>query len=123
MRRLWVLEVIYSIFNWATQNYDLFDSPTGEANGQRPAPRVKLADAKGKGHQLESLLPVLPRDAVQVGVADKPVGRIAIHYTSSAVGLGAYESTFTKNPWLVLGLIFGGTWVAYKALHSIARSF
>ena len=113
----------YSVWDWNEQRYHVFDSPTGEANGQRPAPKARLNDAKGKGHQLEELLPVLPRDAVQVGVADKPVGRIAIHYTSSAVGLGAYESTFTKNPWLVLGLIFGGTWVAYKVLHQIARSF
>ena len=115
----------YSVWDWNERRYHVFDSPTGEANGQRPVPRATLNDAKGRGHQLESLLPVLPRDAVQTGTSDKPVGRIAIHYTSSAVGLGlgAYESTFTKNPWLVLGVIFGGTWLAYRALHSIARSF
>jgi hypothetical protein len=119
----------YSIWGWNTQRYSLFDSPNGEANGQRPLPRRKVGEPQGKGHQLESLLPVLPRDAVPVGTSEKPQGRIAIHWSSPAVGLGlgavpiqtTPDRFFVNHPWVALGLVFGGVWLGKKMLIGFAK--
>jgi len=111
----------FSIWNWNKKSYDLFDSPNGEQPGQRPAPRSKVNDPRGKGRQLESLLPVLPKNAVLVGSSPKPQGRIAIHFTSSAVGLGAYDSLFVRSPWAVLAGIAAAVWAANKLLVAAAK--
>lgn len=113
--------MIYSVWDWNKQRYDIFESPQGEHNGQRPVPRVKVNAPGGRGRQLEALLPILPKDAVSRGHSEYPKGRIAIHWSSSAVGLSAYDSPFAKHPWVVLGLILGGVWLGHKALLSIAR--
>jgi len=116
--------MLYSVYNWTKQAYDVFESRNGEANGQRPKPRRVGPGPHGPGQQLESLLPVLPHDAVLVRTSAKPAGRIAIHHTSPAVGLGAWtaeESWLVKRPWLLLGLGALGLVVGYRLLNSIAR--
>jgi len=116
--------VLYSVYNWNTQAYDIFESQSGAANGQRPAPRRTGPGQRGPGQQLESLLTILPLDAVRVRTSRKPAGRIAIHHTSPAVGLGEWtpeESWLVKQPWLTLGIGALGLIVGYRLLHHIAR--
>lgn len=123
--------MLYSVFNWGggpdgRGGYDVFESRSGEANGQRPKPRRQGPGPKSPGQQLESLLPVLPRDAVKIRSSAKPVGRIAIHYSSPAVGLGFAEydpsqSPLVTSPWktLVIGGI--GVLLGFSLLKSIAK--
>lgn len=115
--------MLYSVWDWNAKRYDVYDSPSGEKNGQRPEPRRKVNAPGGRGRQLEALLPVLPKDAVLTGHSEMPKGRIAIHWSSSAVGLGADESPFVSHPWLVMGLIVGGVWLGHKMLLAVARRF
>lgn len=115
--------MLYSVFNWSTQAYDVFESRSGEANGQRPKPRRVGPGPRGSGQQLESLLPILPLDAIRLRTSRKPAGRIAIHHTSPAVGLGDWapeESWLVKRPWLALGVGALGLMVGYRLLHRIA---
>lgn len=115
--------MLYSVFNWTTQQYDVFESRNGEANGQRPIARRVGPGPAGPGQQLESLLPIMPADAIKVSSSPLPRGRIAIHPTSSAVGLGwtAEESPLVKQPWVALGVGAVGIWVGFRVLHWIAR--
>lgn len=115
--------MLYSVYNWTTQVYDVFESRQGEANGQRPKPRRIGPGPSGPGQQVESLLPVLPRDAVKIGTSPRPRGRIAIHHSSSAVGLGwsPEESPLVAKPWMTLGIGAVGLWVGFRVLHHIAR--
>jgi hypothetical protein len=113
----------YSIFNWSAQNYDIYESQNGEAFGQRPKPRRVGGGPNSNGQQLESLLPVLPNDAVLIGKSPVAVGRIAIHHTSPAVGLGwsPEESLLVTSPWKLLGFGALGIYVAYKLLIATAK--
>lgn len=114
----------YSVWNWNSQQYDIYESPNGEMPGQRPAPRRKVNDPRGRGYQLESLLPILPAGARLTGHSDLATGRVAIHHSSPAVGLGLGADTFfTTNPWTTVGLLIGGTWLGYRLLIAIAKSF
>jgi hypothetical protein len=116
--------MLYSVYNWNKRAYDVFESRSGEANGQRPRPRRVGPGPRGPGQQLESLLPILPLDAIRLRTARKPAGRIAIHHTSPAVGLGAWsaeESWLVKKPWLMLGVGAVGLVLGYRLLHHIAR--
>lgn len=113
--------MLYSVWNWNAKQYDLFESENGEHPGQRPEPRRKVNSPNGRGRQLESLLPVVPKDARPVGTSPTPKGRVALHWTSSAVGLG--ESVFVTSPWLSMGLIVGGVWLGGRLLMAIARRF
>ena len=70
--------MLYSIFNWTKQAYDVFESSSGEANGQRPKARRIGPGARGPGQQMESLLAVFPTDAIRVRTATQPAGRVAI---------------------------------------------
>lgn len=115
--------MLYSVYNWSKKAYDVFESRSGEANGQRPKPRRVGPGPRGPGQQLESLLPILPLDALLLRTAPKPAGRIAIHHTSPAIGLGwtAEESWLVKQPWLTLGIGALGLVLGYRLLHRIAR--
>lgn len=114
--------MLYSIWNWNNQEYSIFESPNGEKPGQRPEPRRKMGGPSSRGVQLETLLPVIPRNAKPIGSSPNPRGRIALHWTSSAVGLGGdYESPFVTHPWVTLGTIIGGVWLGHRALLAIAR--
>jgi len=115
--------MLYSVYNWNKKAYDVFESRSGEANGQRPKPRRTGPGPQGPGQQLESLLPILPLDAILLRTARKPAGRIAIHHTSPAVGLGwsPEESWLVRKPWLMLGIGALGLLVGYRLLHHIAR--
>ena len=119
--------MIYSIYNWNTGQYDFFDSKEGERPGQRPLPRTKVNQPNGKGYQPESLMPILPRDAIPVGSGDVAKGRIAVHWSSAAASLGAYkdpgESPLVHSPWLTLGLTVGGVLLSFRLLIAIARRF
>jgi hypothetical protein len=115
--------VFYSIYNWSKQAYDVFESSNGEANGQRPIARRKGPGPRGPGQQLESLLPVLPTDAVFLRTSKRPVGRISIHHGSPAVGLGwsPDESLLVRSPWMVLGVGIVGLLLGYRLINQIAR--
>jgi len=115
--------MLYSVFNWTRQDYDIFESQSGEANGQRPKPRRAGPGPQGTGQQLETLVPVLPTDAVRIRTSAIPAGRIAVHYSSPAAGLGwaPDESPLVKSPWLVLGVGAVGIMLGYRLLHHIAR--
>jgi hypothetical protein len=118
--------MLYSVWDWNEQKYHVFEA-NGERPGQRPMPRRNGPGARGAGQQLESLLSVLPRDAVRVGTSENAKGRVAIHFSSPAVGLGAYtdprESPLVKSPWLTLGAGFLGIISVYKLLMAVARRF
>lgn len=122
----------FSVFSWEHQGYDIFEGP-GDANGQRPTPRRQGEGVRGKGAQIESLLPVLPKDAKFVGRAKNPKGRIAIHYSSPAVGLDGFgelgqykdprQSPLVSRPWATLGIGILGIMAVYRVLVAIARRF
>jgi hypothetical protein len=100
--------MIYSVFNWNTGRYRYFDGP-GEGLGIRPQGKV-LNDEHGH-HQLESLLPIVPRGSRPAGDGDEPRGRIAVtgmdagegtapsEGGSLISGFGA-EPTASTSPWL-----------------------
>lgn len=99
--------MIYSVFNWNTGRYRYFDGP-GDGLGMRPSGKV-LNDEHGH-HQLESLLPVVPRGSMPAGDGDEPRGRIAVTGTDVGEGLapgggGSLISGFgevttaTTSPW------------------------
>lgn len=118
--------MIYSVFNWNAREYDLFEGP-GEQLGQRPASRVNGGGPDSPGVQLEAAMPVLPSSARRVGRSVEPKGRVALHHSSPAVGLGAYDtpqqSPLVHSPWLTLGVIVGGAIAAYRLLFYVARRF
>ena len=114
----------YSVWNWNTQQYDVYEGP-GEQPGQRPRPRQKVGDRRGAGRQLEALLSIVPPGSQLTGHSPKAVGRVALHSSSSAVGLSAYttaeESPLVHSPWVVLGVGVGGFLLAYRLLVGLAR--
>lgn len=116
----------YSVWSWNDQVYHVFDGP-GDQPGRRPTPRKVVNGANDHGYQPEALTPILPRNAVQVGQSDKPQGRVAIHYSSPATGLGEYvdpsESPLVHSPWMTLGIGALGVYVSYALLTAIARRF
>lgn len=113
--------MLYSAWNWNSQEYDLFESPKGEKPGQRPEPRRRLNGPGGRGVQLETLLPTIPRDAKQVGTSPFPRGRIALHWSSPVAGFGEDDSPFVTHPWVTLGIIIGGVWLGHRVLLAIGR--
>lgn len=114
----------FSVWNWEKKAYDVFEGP-GEKLGQRPQPRRRGLGPNSDGQYLESLLPVLPATAKLVETRTTPVGRIAIHHTSSAVSLDAYtdpkESPLVSRPWLTMGVLFGSVYAAYRLLVYVAK--
>lgn len=113
----------YSVWNWNKGVYDVYEAP-GEAPGQRPRPRAKGQGVAGAGVQPEMIMPVLPRDAVQVGSHETPQGRIAVHSSSPAAAVGAYEkpeqSPLVHSPWVTLGVGALALWVGVKLIYKIA---
>jgi hypothetical protein len=128
--------VLYSVFDWNTLQYDYFESGAGVFPGNRAAPRAKFFN-DGDGQQPEAVLPLLPEDAVKVGSGQQARGRIAVErpYVSNSeshagdvmalVGMGAEPPAgsdfFRDNPWLSVGLVVGGSLVAFKLLLAAAR--
>lgn len=116
--------MVYSVFSWDDGQYHFFEVQ-GEQLGQRPQPRQRFNDPNGTGKYLEAVLPVLPPGARRVGHGAIAKGRIAIHPTSPAAGLGQYsdpsESPLVSKPWTTLAIGAGAVLLSYKLLLYIAR--
>ena len=142
--------MIYSVFDWNAGQYAYFDGP-GEKLGVRPAPRVVLNDAGGRGHKLEDVLPTVPAGAAPAGTGTTPKGRIAVlgtalraQYGDQAADRGGYGEAaggdFTgfgddgeassglpsgnplvDSPWLTLGLWAGAVLLGYKVANWLGK--
>lgn len=118
--------MLYSVWSWNDQLYHIYKGP-GDQPGQRPTPRQVVNDPKGRGRQLEALLPVVPANSAQIGQSERPRGRVAIHHSSPATGLGAYDdpqkSPLVHSPWTTLGIGALGVLISYRLLVMIAKRF
>lgn len=135
--------MMYSVFDWERGLYHYFEAP-GDKLGVRPKPSASVNDENGKGHQLEKLLPVLPKDAHATGTGREAKGRVVAFSdavrnamnkeptplavqtssVSTLLGLNADPSSsnpLVSSPWLTLGLWVGAVLVGFRAANGFGK--
>jgi len=125
--------VIYSVWNWDTGQYDYF-----RGDGAKPGTKVAGRRARGSGVggvRLEDALPALPAGAVHIGAGPDARGRVAVEAAGAGAGasassapgathfqgFGADAPAQPQNPWLTVGIVLGGAWLAYRLLVSTSK--
>lgn len=95
--------LIYSVFDYDTKSYSYYQAPGSPPRGQR--------SASGRGeHGLspESLLAVLPRNAIPAGAGKEPHGIMARHGGRT---LGGLPSHMGGIPLWAVALLGVGAWL------------
>lgn len=113
--------MIYSVFNWSTQQYDYYQG-SGIEPGDKVIPRVKSSGGNKKvaAKNLEDLLICLPSDAIRVGSGKDAKGQVAtrigdtVQTTATSSGLGS--EFFRENPWFSVGIAITGFFVFYRVM-------